>query len=176
MKDCLRDAGKLDFSSPVNSRPATATVLYVEDEESDALFMQRAFVSAGLGPALRVVGDGQAAIDYLSGTGVYGKREEYPVPAVVLLDLNLLAVTGFDVVKWMRAHPDYAAMPVVVFSSSPRDEDKLKARELGANEFLEKPSSGLKFGEVVERLREKWMGLSPGCAAKERSSVSGGMA
>ncbi len=133
------------------------TVLYVEDEEGDALFMQRAFAKAGLGAALQTVGDGRAAIDYLAGAGAYADRAQYPVPNVVLLDLNLPVLPGFEVLKWMRSHPGYHATPVVVFTSSSRDEDRVKARELGANEFLEKPNSALLFSSVVQRLREKWL-------------------
>ena len=134
------------------------TVLYVEDEESDAMFMERAFAEKGLGEKLRLVGTGRAAIDYLSGSGEFADREKYPVPSVVLLDLNLPQVSGFGVLEWIRNHPDYARLPVVVFSSSTREDDRVKARELGADEFVAKPSSGLKFGEVVEGLQEKWVG------------------
>ena len=132
-------------------------MLYVEDEENDALFMRRAFKSAGLGSALRLVEDGRSALDYLSGAGAYGDRDQYPVPAVVLLDLNLPGLTGFDVLEWIRNHPDYAATPVVVFSSSSEDEDRQKARELGANEFVEKPRSAMRFADVVRGLWEKWL-------------------
>jgi DNA-binding response OmpR family regulator len=135
----------------------SATVLYVEDEEGDALFMRMAFQRAGLGESLRLVGDGQAAINYLSGVNGYGNREEYPVPAVVLLDLNLPEVPGFEVLRWMRQQQEYAATPVVIFSSSSKEEDKVRARELGANEFVEKPHSGLKFVEVVKGLEERWL-------------------
>jgi len=131
--------------------------LYVEDEEGDALFMRIAFQRAGLAEALQLVADGRAAIKYLSGVNGYENRSEHPLPAVVLLDLNLPEVPGFEVLRWMRRQPEHEATPVVVFSSSTRDEDKAKARELGANDFVEKPSSGTKFGEVVERLREKWL-------------------
>jgi PAS domain S-box-containing protein len=137
--------------------PRGGTVLYVEDEESDALFMSTAFSEKGLASAFRLVSDGRAAIEYLSGTGKYADRNEYPLPAVVLLDLNLPQVPGFDVLKWMRNHPDFLATPVVVFSSSVREEDRVKATELGANEFVAKPSSGMRFGEVVQRLRQKWL-------------------
>ncbi len=135
------------------------TVLYVEDEETDVLFMRRAFTGSGPGLGLQVVGDGRDAIKYLSGVNGYGNREEHPVPALVLLDLNLPEVSGFDVLRWMRSRPEYAGTPVVVFTSSTRDEDKAKTRDLGASEFVEKPHSGLKFGEVLERLRGR--GLLP---------------
>ncbi len=141
-------------------QPDSGTVLYVEDEETDAMFMGLAFAEHGLESALRVVGDGRAAIEYLSGAGKYADRTEYPLPGVVLLDLNLPQVPGFEVLKWMRNHPDFARTPVVVFSSSTREEDRLKARDLGANEFLVKPNSGTQFGQVVQVLRGKWLSAS----------------
>jgi PAS domain S-box-containing protein len=141
------------------AEPQGGTVLYVEDEESDAMFMKRGFAEQGMESALRVVGDGRAAIEYLSGTGKYADRKEYPLPSVVLLDLNLPQVPGFEVLKWIRRQPEFARMPVVVFSSSTREDDRVKALELGANEFVGKPSSGLKFGEVVEGLKERLHGM-----------------
>ncbi len=133
------------------------TVLYVEDEESDATFMERAFAEKGLAQTLRLVATGRAAIDYLSGSGEFGDREKYPEPALVLLDLNLPQVSGFGVLEWIQNNPDYARLPVVVFSSSTRDDDRVKAQELGAHDFIPKPSSGLKFGEVVDFLLERWL-------------------
>jgi PAS domain S-box-containing protein len=144
-------------AAPPGVEPKGGTVLYVEDEEGDALFMKMAFAKKGLETALRLVGDGRAALQYLSGAGQYADRKEYPLPAVVLLDLNLPQVHGFEVLKWMRERPDFAGTPVVVFSSSEREEDKVKARELGANEFVVKPNSGMAFGSVVEGLRENWL-------------------
>lgn len=142
----------------------SATVLYVEDEESDALLMERAFASEGRGLALRLVRDGRSAIRYLSGANGYENREENPVPALVLLDLNLPQVHGFDVLRWMRQQPQYVTTPVIIFSSSSREEDKERALVLGANEFVEKPNSGLKFRNVVAELRETWLEGKPGRA------------
>lgn len=134
------------------------TILYVEDEESDAMFMEQAFKKKGGPGKLRVVGDGRAAIQYLSGAGDYGDRVKYPVPALVLLDIGLPQVTGFGVLEWIRNNPDYRQLPVVMFSSSTRDDDRTKAKELGADEFVAKPSSGLAFGDVVEGLQGRWLG------------------
>src|SRR5262249_55131522 len=137
--------------------PTTGTVLYVEDEESDLLFMQMAFEKAGLGETFRAVGNGREALAYLSGSGAYADRQRYPLPALLLLDLNLPLISGFEVLKWLRSRPEFQALPVVVFSSSLHEADKLQARELGANDYVEKPKSGLQFGEVVERLRQGWL-------------------
>ena len=133
------------------------TVLYVEDEEFDAMFMRRAFERTGLDGSLNVVADGQQAIDYLGGKGVYGDRREHPLPAVILLDLKLPLVSGFEVLAWLREQPGLKTLPVVVFSSSDQPEDKAMSSELGANDFVQKPSSALEFPKVVERLRQRWL-------------------
>ncbi len=140
-------------------------VLYVEDEESDRLLMRIAFQKTGLEPALRMVNDGQAAIDYLSGAGIYAERAEYPLPAVVLLDLNLPEVHGFEVLKWIRGRPAHSMLPVVVFTSSPREEDRHRAKVLGANEFVQKPGMLGGFQEVARRLHEEWLGEDAGLEA-----------
>ena len=134
-------------------------VLYVEDEEMDRFFMERAFKNEGVGPSLRMVDHGRAAIDYLEGKGDYADRQRYPLPAVVLLDLNLPEVHGFEVLQWIRAHPQYRALPVVIFSSSEREEDQARAKQLGADEFVKKPGSALSFQDVVRRLQERWATL-----------------
>ena len=134
-----------------------ANVLYVEDEENDALFMRRAFSQAGMEQALNIVKDGPTAIDYLAGNGPYADRLKHPFPKVVLLDLNLPTISGFDVLEWIRSQPQLAQLPVVIFSSSVRPEDKTRAIRLGATDYLEKPDSGLKFEDILEELR-KYLG------------------
>ena len=134
-----------------------SVVLYVEDEETDRFLVQRAFVKEGLEPALRMVNHGQAAIDYLLGEGEYAERENYPLPGVVLLDLNLPEVHGFEVLKWIRGHPSLRELPVVIFTSSAREDDRDRARLLGANEFLQKPALPSLFQEVARKLNEQWL-------------------
>jgi CheY-like chemotaxis protein len=135
----------------------SATVLYVEDEQYDVLFMRKAFESVGLGESLKVVTDGRQAIHYLGGKGEYQDRTKHPLPSVVLLDLKLPIVSGFEVLRWLRGRPEFQALPVVVLSSSTRDEDRSQVRELGANAYLEKPGSLLEFPTVVEYLKKRWL-------------------
>lgn len=142
--------------NPTNA--AVAHVLYVEDEECDRMFMEAAFWKAGMGEAFRTVVDGREAMSYLAGDGVYADRSRHPMPAVMLLDLNLPLVSGFDVLKWMRGRPELAALPVVIFSSSSREEDKVRGLGLGANEYMAKPQTLGGFSEVVERVRKRWLG------------------
>lgn len=132
-------------------------VLYVEDEESDRLLMQFAFQKVGLEPALLMVNHGQAAIDYLSGAGIYAERMNYPLPSVVLLDLNLPEVHGFEVLKWIRGQAALSGLPVVVFTSSSREEDKRLAKLLGATDYVHKPVAPSGFQEVARKLGQDWL-------------------
>lgn len=139
---------------------ASPSVLYVEDEETDRLFMAMAFAKEGLERSLQTVNDGKAAQDYLSGRGMFADREKHPLPAVVLLDLNLPEVQGFDVLKWIRAHPQHSKLPVVVFTSSEREEDRKRAQLLGANDLVQKPNSPMRFQDIAKRLNEAWLASS----------------
>lgn len=145
----------------IDNPMASATVLYVEDEEGDLFFMRLAFKKAGAGLDLRTVEDGQTAMNYLAGTADFTDRQQHPLPAVLLLDLNLPVISGFDVLTWLRARDEFKALPVVVFSSSAREEDRRKALELGANEYVEKPNSALLFTGLVQALRNKWLAGGP---------------
>lgn len=143
----------------MESQIKTGIVLYVEDDENDVLFMQMAFRKAGLSRLLHVVRNGREAVDYLSGAGAFADRTRHPLPALLLLDLNLPVLSGFGVLQWVRNQPDFRTLPTVVFSSSTLPEDKLKAANLGASEYVQKPASGTKFAEVVADLSGHWPGL-----------------
>ncbi len=137
-------------------------VLYVEDDEGDRFFMEHAFKTAGLSSALRMVHDGRAAVQYLAGTGQFAERALHPVPRLVLLDLKLPELSGFEVLEWLRKRPEYASLPVIIFSSSSHPDDPVKAKTLGANDYWQKPANGLQYTKLVKLLREKW--LSAGSA------------
>lgn len=136
---------------------AKHTVLYVEDEENDVFFMRHAFQKAGIEHGLASVADGPDALAYLSGKDPYHDRGQFPVPSLILLDLNLPLISGFEVLQWIRDQPQFRKTPVVVFSSSGRPEDRHKAEELGANNYLLKPASGIQFIDVARELKESWL-------------------
>lgn len=139
-------------------KPQTGSaVLYVEDDENDLFLMQMAFSREGLKSALQTVTTGQAAIDYLAGRGAYSERDQFPLPSVLLLDINLPETHGFEVLKWVRDHSQYGSLPVVIFTSSQREEDRATARLLGANEFVTKPNSLDLFRTLVRDLNERWL-------------------
>lgn len=77
-----------------DAEPISRTILYVEDDDNDALFMRVAFEKQKLPDRLQIVSDGRKAIEYLSGVNSYGRRDQFPLPDLVLLDLNLPALSG----------------------------------------------------------------------------------
>ena len=134
---------------------ALPPILYVEDEADDVFFMRAAFKKLGDTDSLHVVVDGEKAIAYLSGKPPFEDRSTHPLPTVVLLDLNLPMYSGFEVLSWLRAQPHLKKLPVYVFSSSGRPEDRARAGALGANGYWQKPSSGTGFLEIAQRLHQE---------------------
>jgi CheY-like chemotaxis protein len=130
------------------------TILLVEDDESDVLFLQRAFQKAGLPHSLQVVMNGRAAIQYLSGSGEYADRKKHPVPTHVLLDLKLPEKTGLEVLEWIRGTPGFQDLPVSILTSSSESADIQKAKLLRADCYLVKPMSFNGLLEIVGSLDE----------------------
>lgn len=116
----------------------TAVILIVEDREDDILLIRKAFAEASLTNPIQVVRDGEEAIAYLMGEGKYSNRAEYPLPILVLLDLKLPRVDGFEVLSWIRQQPGIRGLPVVVLTSSTEIRDVNRAYSLGANSFFVK--------------------------------------
>jgi CheY-like chemotaxis protein len=138
----------------MNNQP----ILYAEDEENDVFLMRHAWKSVGVLNPLKVVTDGEQAVQYLSGEGMYADRDEYPLPCLILLDLKLPRLHGLDVLKWIRQQPALHLLPVIVFSSSNNPQDVCRAYELRANAYLVKPSHTEGLVELVASLRGFWLG------------------
>lgn len=96
----------------------TPAILLVEDNPDDVMFLGRAFEKAGCPVSLRVIADGQEAVDYLGGAGRYADRKEHPLPIRVLLDLKLPNHSGLEILEWLRGHPDLKDLRVIVLTSS----------------------------------------------------------
>jgi CheY-like chemotaxis protein len=137
-----------------------SVILLVEDRGDDILLVQRAFARAKVVNPLFVVRSGEEAITYLQGEGKYSNRAEYPLPDLLLLDLKMPGLDGFDVLKWVRSQPAFKALRVVVLTSSEEVYDVDKAYNLGANSFLVKPSSFDNYVEVLRAMNGYWMWIS----------------
>lgn len=135
-------------------------ILLVEDNPDDQLLTKIAFQKARLGNELVVVSDGVAALDYLWARGEFVQRDTRDLPALVLLDLNMPKLSGFDVLEQMRANPLTAAQPVVVLTSSAQDEDVVRSYRNGANSYIRKPVELDAFIKAISQLQLYWMVLN----------------
>jgi CheY-like chemotaxis protein len=132
-------------------------MLYVEDEKSDVLLLRVAFASAHLTNPVHIAVDGAEAIDYLAGNGPFADRNLHPLPALVLLDLNLPKKSGFEVLNWIRQQPEFYSLPVVIYTSSVGLIDQDTARMFGATDYFVKRSGVSHIAELVRRLAERWL-------------------
>jgi CheY-like chemotaxis protein len=137
----------------------TQTILLVDDSENDLDLMTIAFKKAEFNNPLQQVRNGEEAIAYLKGEGVYSDRNAHPMPAVMLLDLNMPMKNGFDVLEWVRTQPSLKRMTVIILSASTRIEDIERAFDLGANSFLVKPSALDQLVTMSSRLRD-WLEIN----------------
>jgi CheY-like chemotaxis protein len=131
-------------------------ILLVDDDPNDVLLIQRAFAKAGLKDTLKTVPDGEQAIQYLSGRGVYQRREVYPLPFMVLLDLKMPRTNGFEVLEWIRSDDRLKRLLVVVLTSSNYQPDVDRAYDLGANSYLVKPVEFDQMVNMIQRFEMYW--------------------
>lgn len=134
-----------------------APVLLVDDNADDVLLMTRAFSATAITAPLRVLTDGAAAIEYLSGAGEYADRTAHPLPALMLLDLKMPRVSGFAVLEWLRQQPALKRLPVVVLTSSSQETDVNRAYDLGANSYIVKPSGLKQIAQVASEIEAYWL-------------------
>ncbi len=143
-------------------------ILLVEDNAEDVFLIQRAFSAAGATKDLVVVSDGQAALAYLKGLGQYSDREKHPLPDLMLLDLDMPKVNGFEVLSWIRSQKGLRQLPVIVLTMSVYHSDVQTAYLLGANSFLSKPVDFLDLAAAVRQMCDFWLGP---CALPETGRV-----
>ena len=136
--------------------PAGA-ILLVEDNEDDVFLTQHALTAAGVLNPVIVVSTGAQAIDYLSGENMFRDRGEYPMPAVVFLDLKLPLISGHEVLAWIRGQRQLESLVVVVLTSSSEPSDVRRSYSLGANSYLAKPLTAAQLNELAKAFGWSWL-------------------
>lgn len=138
------------------------TILHIEDDPNDILLVERAMKKSNSGAQLRAVSDGDMAVTYLKGEGDFAKRELYPLPDLLLLDLKMPRKSGLEVLAWIRKEDPFKLTPVVIFTSSKHDQDINKAYDLGANSYLVKPVGFDALLETIKQIQFYWGTLNQG--------------
>jgi CheY-like chemotaxis protein len=136
------------------------SILLVEDDSNDILFVQRAFKRVNVENPIHIVRDGDAAISYLSGAGDYANRDQYPLPALILLDLKLPRRSGIEILAWIRQQPGLRRIPVVVLTSSRESIDLERSYDLGVNSYLVKPVKFEALSQMIEAIDSYWLQLN----------------
>jgi CheY-like chemotaxis protein len=127
-------------------------VLVVDDDENDVSLISRAFERGGLQNELQVAKGGAFAMAYLKGEPPYHDPKKHPRPALVLLDINMPGVDGFEVLKWIRGQPSLVHLPVVMLTAADEIATANKAYQLGATSFLVKPLDFWNAAELMQSL------------------------
>jgi CheY-like chemotaxis protein len=139
---------------------ALPTILLVEDEESDATLLCRAFAKANVLNPITLLTNGDDALAYLAGAGEYADRKKHPLPVLILLDLKLPGMTGLQLLQWKRAQPPVRRIPVVVLTMNDDPSTINSAYDLGANSYLVKPGDPAQVGRVVQAIQRYWIDLN----------------
>jgi CheY-like chemotaxis protein len=135
----------------------TGPILLVEDNEDDVFLMRRALENAGVVNKLLVVEDGQQAIDYMAGAGKFGDRSQYPLPALIFLDLKLPIIKGLEVLAWVRQKPEFDNTIMVVLTSSNEPKDLNESYGLGANSYVVKPPTANQLLDMAKAFKSYWL-------------------
>ena len=137
-----------------------AVILLVEDNPADQELIRRAAKEAAFGKALRIVEDGEEALAYLFRRGKYRAPANSPRPDLLLLDLNLPRVNGYQVLEEIRADSKLRPMPVLVLTTSRQEKDIIRSYELGCNSFITKPVGLDQFTGLVQALEKYWFEIA----------------
>ena len=133
-------------------------ILLAEDDPNDVFFFRRAFQRAQIQCRILDVPNGEQAVRYLEGSSPYDNRSDFPLPNLLLLDLKMPVMGGFDVLEWLRSHPAFAEIPALVLSSSAHEDDIRRSRSLGARDYRVKPADLNQLTQMARELAKQWIG------------------
>ncbi len=131
-------------------------ILIADDDPDDRMFLEQALRENGFRSEIRSVEDGEDLLDYLHQRGNYTPKTA-PYPSLLILDLNMPRVNGFQALKVIKESPKLQRLPVVVMSTSTADEDITRSYDLGVNSFIIKPFKYYRLVEIIGALTTYWL-------------------
>jgi CheY-like chemotaxis protein len=136
--------------------PENVVILLVDDSADDAFIMKRGMTAAEMRNQIIHINEAEGAIAYLQGVREYCDRSKFPVAGLVLLDLKMPRMDGFEVLAWIRQQPTLKELPVIVLTSSELLFDVTRAYELGANSYLVKPLEFENLEALIRTMSAVW--------------------
>lgn len=140
----------------------SARIMLIDDDPLDAELAMTGFREIGSPHCIHHIGSGQAAINYLTGTGEYADRGEFPIPDLIMLDLKMPGIDGFAVLQNLKSRPELRRLPVIIFSNSRDDDDRRACYDHGANSYLVKPTTYDGVVDVCRQVEAYWLALNLG--------------
>jgi CheY-like chemotaxis protein len=137
-----------------------SNILLVEDEEAHAELTKRAIRKAGNANRIDIVSNGEEALDYLFNHKNFADKDKYPVPGLILLDIKLPGIDGIEVLQRVKEDPRLKRIPVIMLTTSEREEDIVRSYQHYANSYLTKPVGFKEFEEKIRQLDYYWMILN----------------
>jgi CheY-like chemotaxis protein len=131
-------------------------ILVAEDDPNDLELLRHVVDDHGVQVNFQSAHDGEQVINYLRGDGTFADRELHPIPDILVLDLKMPRVNGFEVLQWLRQQPGLARIPAVVLSGSGLETDIEEAYRLGANTYFTKPGQLAELRKIIGVLIDYW--------------------
>ena len=129
-------------------------ILIAEDDEGDRILMEKSFESLKVLNKRIYTENGEDLLNYLENKGKYQNASEYPLPGIILLDMNMPKVDGREVIARTKSDPKFKTIPIIVMTSSKAEEEIVKTYNLGVNSYIQKPID-VKGLEVIFKALEK---------------------
>lgn len=137
----------------------SVVILMADDNEDDFLLTQRAFDKNKVLNPLLWVKDGQELLDYLHRKGIYNNDQDYPMPGIILLDLNMPNVDGRAALAVIKEDPVLKKIATIIMTTSSLDEDIVSTYNLGVNSYIRKPVDVTMFVEMIGKFKSYWLEL-----------------
>lgn len=141
----------------MNTAKKTLTILMADDDDDDRMLTKEAMEESRVLNQLLFVEDGVELIAYLNGDGKYENRDQYPMPGLILLDLNMPKMDGREALKLIKSDPRLRRIPVVILTTSKAEEDMVRGYDLGAASYITKPVTFSALVELMRTLGKYWV-------------------
>ncbi len=135
---------------------AAKSIMIADDSEDDVTLLEHVLHKAGVVNRVIITGNGEETIDYLKGVGRFADRQDHPLPDILLLDLKLPRLSGYEVLEWCQTQPLVKNLVIVVLTGSTDLKMAKRAYELGARSFLLKPCTPQQIAELIRAFPGSW--------------------